>query len=271
MPLPEGFNEFENLQDLVRKEHNKAVKAWFKNQPDDDISTPKSRLKHSCLIKDDDSAMMLLMRQWLFEVTTGHAQAIQAPVYGIPVQEFQPDRKFKPQIKLFFRESWSQENEDLKITPAEGEITFRLMNQSSETINRLEAEKLAKEIKTYFATPAFIWEKGWYKCTYLDDEKGYDLRLFVKSKAEGERVCQQVLKIQNHTFDSNNFQFVDHSRTYPINPGTHKVYGKTITKPRRRRRADVRFRHAQLLIWGQPNPVNLVAVGGRLRSVIERV
>ncbi|WP_235526642.1 hypothetical protein [Nostoc piscinale] len=107
MPLPEGFSEWENLQDLVRLEHNKSVRAYFKNQPDEDVSTPKRRLKHTCIMKDDDTATMTLMRMWLFEITCGHAQSLQRPVYGIPWQEFQFDRTFKPQIKLYFLEPYN--------------------------------------------------------------------------------------------------------------------------------------------------------------------
>lgn len=272
MPLPQGFNEFNYLKDLVKKEHNKAVRAWFNNQKDDDLSTPKSGLKHACLIKDNDSGLIIQMRLWLFEFTVGHAQAIQTPVYGVPVQELQSNVKFKPQIKLFFKEDYDKESHDVqKLSRLEGEITFRLVNESSSTISRTEAERFAREIKNAFAKPVFTWEKGWFKCTYLDIEKGYDLRLLVKSKTEGERVVKQVLGIQNHAFERENFQFVDHDKSYPINPGTHRVYGKMLKKPTQRRRADVKFRYAQLLIWGQPNPVNLVSVGGRFKQVIERV
>lgn len=104
MTIPKGFNEWENLQDLVRKDHNRDVREYFKNQNDNDISTPKSRLKHTCLIKDEDTAAMTQLRMWLFEITVGRAQSIQRPVYGIPVQELQRITKFKPQIKLFFKE-----------------------------------------------------------------------------------------------------------------------------------------------------------------------
>ncbi|XHR85297.1 MAG: hypothetical protein ACFKPT_13905 [Gloeotrichia echinulata GP01] len=107
MPLPEGFSEWENLQDLVRLDHNKAVKAYFKNQPDEDISTPKARLKHTCLIKDTDTDVMTLMRMWLFEVTAGRLQSVQRPVYGIPWFEVQSERTFKPQIKLYFLEPYN--------------------------------------------------------------------------------------------------------------------------------------------------------------------
>lgn len=272
MPLPQGFSEWENLQDLVRLEHNKAVRAYFKNQADDDISTPKARLKHSCLIKDDDTVAMTQMRMWLFEITVGRAASLQTPVYGIPVQELQSNKTFKPQVKLHFVESFDEENQVNGISPLEGEITFRLMDKTSETITRNDAEQLARRIKQIFATPLFLWEKGWFKATYTDDQRGYKMQLLVKSKAEGERVIRNVLEVQSHSFDRDCFQFIEHDRTYAINPGTHRVYGRTVKKFIKRRRANVKFRYAQLLIWGQPNPVNLVATSiSRLRSVIERV
>lgn len=270
MALPSGFSEFEHLQDLVRKEHNKAVRAYFKNQADNDISTPKAGLKHACLIKDEDSAAMTQLRLWLFEVTIGRMQAIQTPVYGVPVQELQSVAKFKPQIKLYFKEPYSSELHQDGTPQSSGEITFRLMNETSETITRTKAEQLARAIKQELAIPIFTWEKGWFKATYLEPEKGYDLRILVKSQAEGERVIRKILGIQNHSFNSDYFQFIEHKRTYPINPGTHRVYGRTVKKFRTRPRVDVKFRYAQLLIHGQLNPVNLVSVGGRFRSVIER-
>ncbi len=272
MALPEGFSEFEHLQDLVRKEQNKVVRAWFKNQADDDVSTPKAGLKHACIIKDEDSASMTQMRLWLFEVTIGRMQAIQRPVYAIPEQEIQSNWKYKPQITLHFLEPYDNETHGQGESRAEAEISFRLMGETSESITRVKAERLAIDIKNEFAKPLFSWSKGWFKCTYLDVDKGYDLRLFVKSKTEGERVIKQVLKIQNHTFDRDLFQFVEHDRSYPANPGTHRVYGQTRKKYVKRPRVDVNFKYAQLKIQGLPNAINLVATGGtRLRSVIQQV
>lgn len=272
MPLPENFNEFEHLQDLIRREHNKAVRTYFKNQPDDDISTSKSSLKHACLIKDQDTAAMTQMRLWLFEITCGHAQALQRPVYGIPWHEVQVERTFKPQVKLYFLEPYNFNIHGDGTPQAEGEITFRVMNESSETISRTDAETLARAIKNTFATPPFTWNKGKFKCTYSDKERGYELKLLVTSKAEGERIVRAVLDIQSHPFDRDFLQYIDNDRTYPANPGTHRVYGRQVKKFVKRRTADVKFRYAQLLIWGKQNPVNLVAVSGsRLRSVIERV
>lgn len=271
MPLPDNFNEWEHLQDTVRRWHNKAVGQWFKNQQPNDISTPKAALRHACTMKDGDTATMTMMRLWLFEVTAGHTQSLQKPVYGIPVQELQRESTFKPQIKLHFRERYDADMTD-RNAPAEGEISFRLMDKTSATINRAEAERLAAAIKREFTNPVFIWEKGWYKYTYLDLERGYDLRLLVKSKPEGERITRKILDIQGHSFDIANQQFIDNDRTYPLNTGTHTVYGRTIKKPVKRPRVDVRFRYAQLLIHGRQNAINLVALSDvGLKSVIERI
>ena len=271
MSIPNNFNEWENLQDLIRKDHNKIVKAYFKNQPDNDITTPKSRLKHTCIIKDEDTAAMTQLRMWLFEITIGHAQSLQAPLSGIPTQELQRNIKYKPQVKLNFKEPFDSEIHRNGVNQVRGEITFRLINETSETISRAKAEVLARAIKNEFAKPLFIWEKGWFKCTYLDNDKGYDLRLFVKSRAEGERVIKQVLKIQNHSFDKDFFQYIEHDKTFPVNPGTHRVYVSNTKKYRKRPRADLRFSYAQLLVHGRLKPINLVAVGNRLRSVIEKM
>lgn len=271
MPIPANFNEWENLQDVIKFHHNKLVKEYFKNQEDNNVETPKARLKYSCIIKDDDTSVITLLRMWLFEVTVGHAQALQTPIYGVPVQELQSNTKFKPQVKLYFKESFDEEIHGDGTPLAKSEITFRIMNETSETINRTRAESLARAIKNELAVPALVWEKGWYKYTYLDNEHGYDFRLLVKSKSEGERIVKKVLAIQNHSFNNDYFQYIDHERSYPINPGTHRVYGKTVKKFRQRPRADVKFRYAQLFIWGQTKPVNLVSVGGRFQSVIEKV
>lgn len=273
MPLPENFNEFEHLQDLIRKEHNKAVKNYFKNQEDNDISTPKAGLKHACLIKDEDTSTMTVMRMWLFEITVGHAQAVQRPVYGIPITEAQTNWKFKPQICLKFLEPYDHELHGKGEARAEGEISFRLMHETSESITRPEVERLALKIKQELAKPtAFVWSKGWFKSTYQDFDRGYDFRLYVKSKAEAKQVIEKVLSIQGHPFERDYFQFIEHDRTYPANPGTHRVYGQTRKKYVKRPRVDVKFRYAQLIIQGLPNAINLVAMPGvRLRSVIEQV
>lgn len=271
MALPPNFDEWEYLQDTVRQWHNKGVEKWFKNQPDDDISTPKRGLKHACKMKDSDTSTMMMIRMWLFEVTAGHAQSLQTPVYGIPVTELQREFKFRPQIKLYFKEPYDFNKHGDGTEQVRGEISFRIMNKTADTISRADAVEYAKEIKNEFATPPLIWKKGKYKCTYIDVENGYDLRLLCVSKSEGISTVQSVLKILDKTYSDNNFQFIENTKEYPAEPGTHRVYGRTVKKFRQRPTADVKFTHAQLIIPGQVKPVNLVGLNGRLKSAIENV
>lgn len=270
MPLPTDFNEWEFLQDTIRLWHNKNVTAWFKNQPDDDISTPKRGLKHACRMKDSDTSIMTLMRMYLFDITAGHAQSLQAPIYGIPVDVYQSQTEFKPQVHIHFRERYPYINN--RIRASEGVISFVLMNESSSTYTRTKAEALALDIKREFGNPIFVWNKGKYYYYYRDKERGYDLRLLVLNKTEGRRIAQAVLAIQGHPFSDDNEDYVDNSRSYPNNPGTQIVYGQSHPKPTRRPTVDVRFRYAQLLLHGRTKTVNLVATPeAALKQVIQRL
>jgi hypothetical protein len=271
MPLPDNFDPWEHLQDQLRLWHNKSINKYFKNTPRDSLETPKESLRVACEMRDTDTSTMTLMRMWLFEITAGHAASLQTPIYGIPAQEYQRDSKFKPQIKLYFKESYDFEKHGDGTEQVRGEIGFRIMNKTADTISRADAVEYAKEIKNEFATPPLIWKKGKYKCTYIDLENGFDLRLLCLSKAEGLSTVQSVLKILDKAYSDNNFQFIENTKEYPAQPGTHRVYGRTVKKFRQRPTADVKFTHAQLLIPGQVKPVNLVSVNGRLRNAIENV
>ena len=270
MPLPQGFNEWEHLQDKIRFHHNKMVDAYFKNQADNDISTPKSSLKHACKIKDSDNVPMVQLRLWLFEITAGHAQSLQAPIYGIPVNELQGEVVFRPQIHLHFEEKYPYIAN--RINPCVGQISFRLMTETGQTFTRSKAEQLAQSIKSEFGNPIFTWNKGKYVYHYKDVANGYHLRLYVVSKAEGERITKAVLNIRNHIFNDDYSDYVENSRAYPINPGNHTIYGKSVPKPIARPTVDVKFKYAQLLLHGRTKCINLVSVRGtRLREVIEYI
>lgn len=272
MPLPDDFNPWEHLQDTVRLWHNKAVNQYFKNTTSDSLGTPKESLKVACTMRDSDTATMTMMRLWLFEVTAGRLQSVQAPIYGIPITEHEREIKYKPQVKLYFQERLTSASPGNRVRGAELEITFRLMNKDSSTITRTDAVNLATNIKRELTNPLLIIDKGKYKATYFDQERGYDFRLLVESEAEGIRVIKKILEIQSHSYNDDYFQFVKNTRTYSMTPGTHLVYGQTINKPILRPTVPVRFRYAQLLIYGRTAHINLVAMGDvRLKTVIERV
>lgn len=271
MVLPPGFSEWEHLQSKVMQLHNKAVQAWFKNQADNDISTPKASLKQACLIKDDDTATMVQLRLWLFEFNCGHTRSLQRPVYGSPILEVQEEVAFKPQVQLYFSQDWSAVPDDLK--PVEAEVKFRLFGETGNTMTRAKAEALALKIKNEFAlSNGYQFDKGKNIVYYRDKQYGYDLRIFAISKAEGEAVIKKVLSIQNHPFVDRNLVFSSPERnSLNIPVQTEKIYGRNRKERRWRPTCKVRFRWASLKIYGVDEDIVLVDTTNYYRSAIQQV
>lgn len=264
MTLPVGFSEFEFLQDLVRKWHNRIVREEFQDLGGEDwnpdINISRGAVRHACTIKDNDTAEMVNMRLFTYYFLHRKAQDLQQPIYGIPVYDLQAQRKFRPQIFLYFIEDES----DIEpgYPPIDGQITFRLMDEESETLTQGKVETLANRIRSAFATGnGFVWRKGKVMCPYTDWKRGYQLQLQSRDEAEGRRVIEQVLDIQGHTPDWKNFNpsnNAEPAQAYPTLPGTLHILGKNYRLPRRRAIADVRFQYALLHLYGKPQPLCLV-------------
>lgn len=251
------MNDFEHLQSVYRQIHNQQVNQHFLDVdvPEiiEDIRTlpPEASLKKACLIKDNDTAPVVMLRMMLFYFTLRKAQDLQPEIYGIPQTNFQEIHKFSPQVRLHFSEDAADVEQGF--APVRSEITFRLKNETSETVTETKARVIANSIKSRLATPPFVWQRGWFKATYLDKEKGYDFRLLVSTQAEGIRVVRAILGIQQDTFNPQLYQFSareDPAAAFPTLPETKIIYGKTRRLPRKRPRATIVFRRAELLVWG---------------------
>lgn len=259
MAIPPDFNDVESLTDIVRREHNRQVKIWFARTPDDDVSTPESRLKRACIIKDDDPLLVALQRQWLFEITIGKSRSLQTPVYGIPVTAFTVQRKHRPQVFLYFQQKSLQVKRGE--TPATGRISYRLMNETSETITQAKVESIANKVKDVFGgNNPYIWSKGEIMCSYTDWDEGLQMQILSKSKQKGEQIIKDVLKVHGGSFERsklnvNNNQ--DPSVRYPQVKKKKRILNETVDQPIERPVVDVVFRYATLALHGLPRPIHL--------------
>jgi hypothetical protein len=256
MPLPDNFNEFEHLQDLIRLEHNKAVRAYFKNQADDDISTPKASLKHACLIKDEDTASMTQIRLWLFEFIVKNSQNYEETEKEVVVKS----RVYKPQIKIHFLESLQDVEHGYE--RLSGWTSFRLMSESQESLTNNDLLRYANAIKSEFAhgNTRFIWKKGKEMYCYADWDKGYQMQLLCRNTSDAKQIITKVLSIQNHTPDWKNLyieQSAEPSEAYPTIPGTTTILGKTIKKARKRPICEVKYTYSTIKIPGLKNLIIL--------------
>lgn len=264
MPLPDNFSPTEHLQDTVKRWYNRELLTHFADLgPEDDLTIPRNSLRVACRHEDRDSLPMTLLRVLLFEITARHSSSLHPAMFGIPIDSFESQIIYKPQIKLFFVESADDVVDGFP--RVEGEVTFRLINETTNTITMARAQQLAQRVRSVFATPPYVWKKGTDKVVYLDKEKGYDLRVLCRTEADGRALIENVLDIQNDVPDWDCLNLVTPNNAaarYPYNPGNKTVLGKTVKKRRQRPRVDVRFRYATLSVHGLPNPINLVDLTG---------
>lgn len=273
MPLPEGFQEFEHLQDIYRKTINPIVREEFNDTDWDDenpdLATSRSNLRWACTHKDSDTSSMTEMRTALYYMVLRKAADLQAPIYGIPSIDFQEIVRFHPQVTLHFTQDQDSVPDDL--TPIRAEISFRLMRESPESMTEAKARSLGNEIKSTFATGGgYRWRKGKYECSYTDQLKGYFMRVNAYSEAEGREVIQKVLSLNEHVLDEKHLKVTPPSPRTADSTGTHLIYGKQRRKSRVKPVGYVRFRYAQMDLDGLPESVVLVDRTGYYRKALVR-
>lgn len=272
-----AWDEWEQLQDVLQWCHNRRVVEEFRDlTPEDqewivsELRTPRERLRWACTIKEQDSALVVGLRLFLFYVILGQAAAMQTPIYGIPVPGYQESRVFQPQIELYFIED--PQDVEQGFAPVSGSIKFRIMNRDSDSLTEADVNQIALKVRTNFATGnGFVWRKGRIMGSYTDRQRGYKLQLLCRTESEVRRVVEQVLDVQNHT---PNWEYLNISENqnesirYPIIPPTTRILNRTRRGTRKRPIADVRFVAAFLHVHGLPNAIVLVDRSGRHRNPV---
>lgn len=269
--LPENFNSFEFLQDVVKRIFLEDIREEFRDLGDGwtpDTAVPRSALRVACTPTDQDTGNMLLIRLFLYYFQLRKAQDLQAPIYGIPVASYDESFKYRPTITLYFKED--QEDVDPDYQPLRSYSSYKLMDKKSETLTTLELTNLATKIKSEFGlNNGYKWKKGKILCTYKDKIEGYQLRIFAWSDTEGKKVISKILNLENKTPDWQYFginKIDDESTAFPIIPANKNILGKTTRLPRKRPVGNVRFTHATCQIWGRTKPVVLYCRTGLLRN-----
>lgn len=272
MPLPENFSESEHLQDLFRRYANRQVRDFFLDLGgedfDVDLTNARSSLRHGCTHKDDDSLLQTLLRWELFN----HVRRLKfdVPFIGIPVSSFDAERKYKPQIVLFFQEDLGDVEPGFEVVT--GRVSFRAMGYDSQSFTPTVAQTFANRISTNFVNGGgFVWRKGRTMCAYSDWPKGYQLQILARSEADGRALVDRVLDLQNDTIDLTKFNVSENqaeSSAYPIIPPNEMIYGQSRRTPRRRPLADVRFQYAVAHVHGLSNPIPLTDRTGLYPSAL---
>ena len=269
--MPQNRWEFIQSWLMDRRSYNGAVNKYFlenKNDLDSRIIND-SQDKEACLIKDDDSALVALHARLNFYFEKLKLlEAIYNPnVYGIPISAHQEQRKFKPQVLLYFKED--KELKPKNRRAVEGQIQFRLMEFTPEDIPpKSRVIKLSENIKREFgANNGYLWSRGKDLASYTDFQRGYSLQICSPDKNSAKDLIKKVLKINEHEFQPENMNYkVNESpeTKYPQSSKTKRVYDKNYPQPVARRVTKVRFRYAILHLHGLPRPLVLADLTNRL-------
>lgn len=274
MTLPDDFAPLEHVQDVMKKIQNAIVREEFSDVGGDDwepnINTSRNSLRTACMHREDDPAILTNLRNQLYYIVLRKAQDLQIPYYGMPIHTYKESVEFKPQVQLYFSESYedSLENDRKQIN---SEVTFRLMNETEDTLNAYEMERLARKIKAIFATPIYKIRRGKTKTTYRDEDKGYRLSICVWDGVEGRRLFDKVLQIQDHSLELENFSDIERGRNPPKTNKKKKVLGQTVKEIERRPIATLRFRYAALKVCSLDQDQILVDASGRHKDALLRV
>jgi len=199
-----------NQRSFLRKTYNREVNEWFRDVEDavPDNASSRKQAKRACLILPKETQNMALIKMLTFRYECQRTH-LRPAIYGTPIGSFDKQRKHKPQIVLEFRE------DDLDVeagfSPLDGRISYRLMNESSETITKTELTTIANRIKTQFGgTTPYIWKKGKDLASYVDKNNGYQFQLLVRSKEDAKNLIEKVLATNG---DTPNFKYLSYKES----------------------------------------------------------
>ena len=251
---------WQNLKSFLRKAYNREVNEWFRDIPDPvpDNSTSRKQAKRACLILPKESQNMALMKVLSFRFIVQRVH-LRPNVIGQSKGSADPQRKYKPQIFFEFKEDEGDVDPDYEAV--EGRISYRLMDETSETITKAKLTQIANRIKAEFGVNnGYVWRKGKDLASYIDKAKGYQFQLLVRSKADAKEIISKVLDTNGDTPDWKKLSYKESDQpteAYPIIPENMSVMGSLVKQPRIRPIAEVRFQYAYCSIWGKNAPVTL--------------
>ena len=167
-----------------------------------------------------------------------------------------------PKVYLYFEE----DRPKTQTRPKEAKISFRLMNQTGDTISIADLKRLANKIKEIFGKAGgYIWVKGKRYANYNHWELGYKLQLLSPSPSEGEKLIRDLLSIQGHEFNKARMTYSQNqaeTKAFPSKPGKKRILGEEVDLPERRPNCKVRFQYASVEIGNLKQKIILFSRDG---------
>ncbi len=172
-------------------------------------------------------------------------------------ENYDPGRRYHPLVRLFFREDsdfrpGTNQPVGQGQNRVKGELRFRLMDETAETIGKGELTALGERVKqTFGPNNGYIWSKGKESYCYADWSRGYQLQILARSEAQAKDLVTKILSLQSHSPQwkyLSKTQNVAETERYPNIAEKKMILGEEVTLPVKRPNAEARFRFADVRI-----------------------
>lgn len=179
-------------------------------------------------------------------------------VSGSAINEnFDPGRRYHPLVKLCFLEDSSfrpgtNQPKGQGQNRVYGRLSFRLMEETTETLSEGNLKALGEKIKQAFGGDGgYVWQKGKELYCYADWSRGYQMTMLTKTQLQAEQLVIKILGLQGHTpiwkYLSKS-QNTREAERYPLVPQTKVILGEPVRLPLQRPNVEVRFRYAEVRV-----------------------
>jgi hypothetical protein len=141
------------------------------------------------------------------------------------------------------------------------ECSWRLVNETSQTITKAKLTALANKIKTKFGSGnGYVFRKGRKIISYRNKSQGYEFLIRARELEDGRGLIRDILTMNGDSLEPELLRISevdDETNAFPANPGTQTILGKRRNKPRKRPVTNVRFKYAYAFIDGIGQPIYL--------------
>lgn len=245
---------------VVRKIYNREIYDWFKDVADEALPPRvggRLAARDACLIGTQDGIQSVILKIQLFE-RFKQAYTLLPKVTGETYEDIDDAYEHRPLITLQFLQDLDAVPDGFRAVP--GRISFRLVNETTDTITEAKLRAIALEIRAQFALGnGHIWRKGKNKFTYRDPKNGLKLNILCLNETEGREIAQKICNVIDKAYDEEKAQYLEPNRLSVTSPiGTDLILGVRVKERRWRPTVNVRFLYATAKISGLNNPIVLV-------------
>lgn len=213
---------------------------------------------------------IMAMRQLLEDIESGNTYRNE---------NYDPGRRYHPLVRLYFRQEsdfvpGTNQPKGRGKNRKEGELRFRLMGETTETISKAELTNLGQRIKTAFNDGAlYTWSKGKELYCYADWSRGYQLQILSRSEAQARDLVTKILGLQSHTpiwKYMTKTENLAESERYPATAETKTILGEQTLLPLRRPNVEVKFKYADVQINPLLDPIVIYDATGKKSGALVR-